>query len=432
MKALALREDRFLDVLRRLIALTPKLQNNPSAGLVPEERFAAQVVLDVLAPHIQSGFIQAESLAGPGNESRPSLVLTVKGTGDGALGFVGAHFDVVPADEKGEGWERNPFALWEGPGGVLYGRGVTDCLGHVAVITDLLAQLAERDARPIRTLKVVFISNEESTELPGLGLGYVAEQGRLKDLVGQPVYWLDSANFGPTLGTGGNAIWELKVTGVGGHSGMPQNCVNALELAMAVSLELGGFLRAVCCPATEDEKTWGFLSSSSFKATVIEAPNRKETKIPADVTVRGDIRVTPFYDMKQVQQKVEHFVRELEARLQRDEVPPGFPRARTEAGKTCSLAFRFLGGGKEGIACRLDSPGLRALKEAIQQVRGVAPTPFSLTGSLPLVRDLQRQGCDVQITGFGEMAYYHAPNEQARLEDFRQGFAILRELLVRL
>ncbi|WP_395816991.1 hypothetical protein [Archangium minus] len=91
-----------------------------------------------------------------------------------------------------------------------------------------------------------------------------------------------------------------------------------------------------------------------------------------------------------------------------------------------------MGGGTEGIACRLDSPGLQALKEAIQQVRGVAPTPFSLTGSLPLVRDLQRQGCDVQITGFGEMAYYHAPNEQARLEDFRQGFSILRELLVRL
>ncbi|WNZ62555.1 hypothetical protein QEG98_01530 [Myxococcus sp. MxC21-1] len=68
----------------------------------------------------------------------------------------------------------------------------------------------------------------------------------------------------------------------------------------------------------------------------------------------------------------------------------------------------------------------------MQVVRGVSATPFSLTGSLPLVRDLQRQGCDVQITGFGDMQYYHAPNEQARLEDFRQGFAILRELLVRL
>ncbi|QSQ21139.1 M20/M25/M40 family metallo-hydrolase [Pyxidicoccus parkwayensis] len=431
MQALALREDRFLDVLRRLIALTPKLQNNPSAGLVPEERLAAQVVLDVLAPHIQSGFIHAESLAGPGNESRPSLVLTVKGTGDGAIGFVGSHFDVVPADEKGEGWERNPFALWEGPGGVLYGRGVTDCLGHVAVITDLLAQLAERNERPRRTLKVVFISNEESVDIPGLGLGYVAQQGRLKDLIGQPVYWLDSANFGPSVGTGGNAIWELKVTGVGGHSGMTQNCVNALELAMSASLELVRFFGTVC-PPTEDEKKWGFLSASSLKSTVMEASNMKETKIPSDVTVRGDIRVTPFYDLKEVMRTLERFVRELDARIQRDDVPAGFPRTRTAAGRSGSLAFRFVGGGTEGIACKLDSPGLQALKEAIQHVRGVPATPFSLTGSLPLVKDLQREGCDVQITGFGDMAYYHAPNEQARLEDFRQGFSILRELLVRL
>ncbi|MDY7232929.1 M20/M25/M40 family metallo-hydrolase [Hyalangium rubrum] len=431
MNTLTLREDRFLDVLRRLIALTPKLQNNPAGGLVPEERLAAQVVLDTLAPHIQSGFIQAESLAASGKEARPSLVLTVRGTGEGAVGFVGAHFDVVPADEKGEGWERSPFTLWEGPGGVLYGRGVTDCLGHVAVLTDLLAQLAEKGVRPRRTLKVVLIANEESSSLPGLGLDYVAEQGRLKDLAGQPVYWLDSANFGPTLGTGGISLWELKVTGVGGHSGMPQNCVNALELGMAASLELARWFQARF-PPTEDEKKYGFLSSSSLKSTVVEGSNTKESKIPADVTLKGDLRLTPFYDMAEVRKAVTDFVQELDARLDRDEAPAGFPRTRTAAGKRGSLSFRFQGNGMEGIACRLDSPGLQALKDAMQAVRGVAPTPFSLTGSLPLVRDLQRQGCDVQITGFGEMAYYHAPNEQARLEDFRQGFSILRELLVRL
>lgn len=431
MHALSLREDRFLEVLRRLIALTPRLQNNPGAGLVPEERLAAQVVLETLAPHIQSGFIQAESLAAPGKESRPSLVLTVKGTGESTLGFVGAHFDVVPADEKGEGWERNPFALWEGPGGVLYGRGVTDCLGHVAVLTDLLAQLAESGARPRRTLKVVLISNEESSDLPGLGLGYVAEQGRLADLAGQPVYWLDSANFGPTVGTGGMSLWSLKVKGVGGHSGMPQNCVNALELGMAASLELTRWFHARF-PSTEDEKTWGFMSSSSLKATVVEGFNTKESKIPAEVILRGDLRLTPFYDMKDVREQVADFMRELDARLERGEALAGFPRTRTAAGQRGSLEFRFLGGGMEGIACRLDSPGLQALKAAMRAVRGVEPKPFSLTGSLPLVRELQRQGCDVQITGFGEMAYYHAPNEQARLEDFRQGFSILRELLVRL
>lgn len=75
---------------------------------------------------------------------------------------------------------------------------------------------------------------------------------------------------------------------------------------------------------------------------------------------------------------------------------------------------------------------LKALKESIQHVLGKPAQPFSLTGSLPLVRKLQEEGCDVQITGFGQMAYYHAVDEQAHQDHFRQGFAILRELLERL
>jgi hypothetical protein len=42
---------------------------------------------------------------------------------------------------------------------------------------------------------------------------------------------------------------------------------------------------------------------------------------------------------------------------------------------------------------------------------------------------LQRAGFDVQMTGFGRSTYYHAPNESAELDHFRQGFVTLRELL---
>ena len=55
-----------------------------------------------------------------------------------------------------------------------------------------------------------------------------------------------------------------------------------------------------------------------------------------------------------------------------------------------------------------------------------------MTGSLPLVRDLQRKGFDVQITGFGRSTYYHAPNEQAEPRALSPGFSILVELLKRL
>ena len=54
------------------------------------------------------------------------------------------------------------------------------------------------------------------------------------------------------------------------------------------------------------------------------------------------------------------------------------------------------------------------------------------TFALPLVRDLQRRGFDVQIAGYGIAEALHAPDEYARLDDFAQGFAILNEVIDRL
>lgn len=429
---LALDEPRFLDLLRRLVALGPKLQNAPDAGLVPEEGLAAQVVQDALAPHVKRGFLRIEALAAPGHEARPSLVITVPGTGSGHLGFVGAHFDVVPADREGEGWERDPFTLHVSDTGTLYGRGVTDCLGHVAVLTDLLAQMGDRDLRPSRTLTVVLIANEEESPRPELGLDYVVGAGKLAHLRGQPMYWLDSADFGPTVGTAGNAVWELTATGVPGHSGMPHNCVNALELAMASCLELAAWFRKAY-PAHPEETRYAFLSPSSLKSTVIHAPNAKATKIPGQVRVEGDFRLTPFYDMSQARAGAEAFVKALDARIESGDLPAGFPATRTAGGQRGTVALKLRGRSTEGIACDLASPGLKALTGAIETARGgTAAKPFSLTGSLPLVRELQRGGFDVQITGFGRSGFYHAPNEQAELTHFREGFVILRELLTRL
>ena len=423
---------RFLDLLARLVALGPKLQNAPGAGLVPEEALAADLVEAVLAPHLASGFIEIERLAAPGFERRPSLVLTVRGTGSGSVGFVGAHFDVVPADRDAEGWERDPFELHVGEDGTLYGRGVTDCLGHVAVLTDFLAQLGDKGLRPRRTLKVVLIANEEEAPVSEIGLDYVVEQGRLEALKQGPIFWLDSADFGPTVGTGGMAMWQLEVEGVTGHSGMTHNCVNALELSMAATLELVGWFRSRYVPHPEEAR-YGFLTPSTLKPTVIQVENTKISKIPGSARVEGDLRLTPFYDMHEALDGAVRFIDELDQRIQRGQVPEHFPQVRAADGRRGSLRLIPRGRFMEGIACDLSSPGLSVLKEALAAVRGQAGVQqFSMTGSLPLVRDLQRQGFDVQITGFGRSRYYHAPNEQAHLDHFRQGFAVLREILARL
>lgn len=427
MQNLALNEPRFLGLLSELVALGPRLANSPSAGLVPEEKLAADRVLARLAPHVAAGRLSAELLAAPGHQGRPNLVLTLPGRGSGIVGFVGAHFDVVPADREGEGWQRDPWAL-EVEGHVLYGRGVTDCLGHVALLTDLLVELCERGIQPNRTVKVVLISNEEEAPIPEIGLDYAASVGALDDLAAGTIYWLDSADFGPTVGTGGMAMWRLEATGVGGHSGFTQNCVNALELAGATSRALVEWFEQKF-PAHPDEARWGFLSSSSLKATRMHVPNDKVTKIPALAVVEGDIRLTPFYDMEAAIGGAAAFVADIDRRIEAGDPPRGFPRTRTQGGERGRVRLEPIGRSMEGIACKLDSPGLEALSRAIGAARaGEPPKAYSMTGSLPLVRDLQRRGFDVQITGFGRSNYYHAPNEQAELEHFRQGYRILVEL----
>jgi acetylornithine deacetylase/succinyl-diaminopimelate desuccinylase-like protein len=418
-----------LDLLQKLVALGPELQNSPDGGLVPVEKKAADLVIAALAPHVASGYLKVEPLAAPGHEARASLVITVPGTGSGTVGLVGAHFDVVPAYREKEGWEHDPFTL-RVDGQCLYGRGVTDCLGHVALLTDFLVSLAESGQRPERTLKVVLISNEESAAIPEIGLDYVVSKGAIDDLAKGTLYWLDSADFGPTVGTAGLAAWELEVHGIGGHSGMPQNCVNALELAMSTTRSLAEWFEKTC-PAHADEARWGFLSASSLKATKINADNDKITKIPALVSVEGDIRLTPFYDMQKVTAGASAYVAELDRVIRAGDKIPGYPRTKTANGQTGSVSIRFKGGAIEGIACNLDSPGLAHLERAIEKARpGHEVKAFSLTGSLPLVRALQRRGFDVQITGFGRSLYYHAPNEQAELDHFHQGFAIVRELVL--
>jgi acetylornithine deacetylase/succinyl-diaminopimelate desuccinylase-like protein len=426
---MALDRNRFLETLGRLVALGDRLQNSVDAGKVPKESLAADVVLERLAAAVERGALRVERICAPETPERPNLVVTLPGRTPETLGFIGAHFDVVPADREAEGWTTPPFELVVESDGTLRGRGVTDCLGHVALLTELLCDLVAEGVTPKRTVVVVFISNEEESSVPGIGLDYVAARGGLECLAGGPVIWLDSADFGPTLGTGGIAAWELVATGVPGHSGMPHNCVNALELAMVASLELSAWF-AKTYPPHPDEARWKYASSSSLKATVIDVDNQKVTKIPGRAIVRGDIRMTPFYDIDEAVAKARDFVESLNARIACAATGDPMARFRTVSAEVGHLRFVPKDQRTRGVACALTSPALTVLTQAIAEIAGTERLhPYSMTGSLPLVSDLEARGIDVQITGFGRGIGYHAPNESAHLADFDAGYGILRRLI---
>lgn len=82
----------------------------------------------------------------------------------------------------------------------------------------------------------------------------------------------------------------------------------------------------------------------------------------------------------------------------------------------------------EGIACSLDSIGFKSLSKAIENVLG-SVKPFSISGSLPLVRDLQRSGFDLILVGFGRTSVYHGDNEYCLLSDMSNAIKILSQFI---
>ncbi|KAF4032089.1 Peptidase family M20/M25/M40 [Phytophthora infestans] len=173
-------ETSYVDLLRKIIGVSEKVQNAPSLGLIPQENLVSDIVLAELQPYTKTsgGYLtveRVEFVAGRGN-----VIITYQhpdfAHSERTVAFVGSHMDVVPANP--EGWEEDPFTLTV-EGDKLYGRGTTDCLGHVALMTELFKGLAQKKVRIETKVVCVLIASEESTEIPGVGVETLMESGKI-------------------------------------------------------------------------------------------------------------------------------------------------------------------------------------------------------------------------------------------------------------
>ena len=418
---------RYKALLAQLIGVAETLQNNPAQDLIPREDNASDFILAALAPYSgEGGPLTVERVSF--TEGRGNLIITYKGTASASspgssIGFVGSHLDVVPANP--ETWKRDPFKLTI-EGDELHGRGTTDCLGHAALLTELMLELAIKRPALLRTVTVVMICNEENGMVEGIGVDKLMSTGKMDMLKNGPVIWVDCADSQPCLGTCGSLTWTLRATGKLFHSGIPQKGVNAIELANAALAEVQHrFYKDF--PSSELEAAQGFITPSTMKPTQYKVAAGSLNQLPPWAEISGDVRLTPFYEVSDLQAKVEGYVAELNANL--GKLPTFGPVSKYEIeGFSGSLEFSWGSGYMEGVACSLDSEGNKALVSATEQVLGEAK-PYSIGGSLPLVRSLKREGFDLQMTGFGLMSTYHADNEFCKLSDMEKGFNILRGVI---
>lgn len=425
---LKFREAQFVELLGQLIPLAEKTQNDPAHGLVPQEELIARVVEAKLKPYADVLQVSYVSYT----PQRGNLILKYAGRDPSkVISFVGSHLDVVPADAAA--WQRPPFELVR-EGDRLYGRGVTDCLGHVALLTELFAQLGEQRPLLESSVVAVLICNEENASVAGIGVDGLAEHGLLDELRSGPIYWLDTANSQPCVGSGSVVAWRLEATGKLFHSGMAHHGINALELLHDAVADLQGRFYAAY-PAAPQEAQYGYPTPSSMKPTVSAATGNGCNQVPERASCDGDIRMTPFYDLDDAQRRIAGWVEELNAQLRRGDFAPSplrgtATRYKLDDGTAGSLRLEWLMDAPYyGIACDMASRGYRLLADATRAELGSCE-PFASTGSLPLVRDLQQRGFDLQMVGYGLESTYHADNEYGLLSDFAKGFAILARMIV--
>ncbi|KAG7376782.1 hypothetical protein PHYPSEUDO_012769 [Phytophthora pseudosyringae] len=420
----ALDGSEYVELLRKLISVSEKVQNAPGLGLIPQENLASDFVLKELAPFSKDkggdlSVERVEFVAGRGNVI---IKYQPPSARDKTLALVGAHMDVVPANP--EGWQRDPFTLTV-EGDKLYGRGTTDCLGHVALLTLLFKELAKQKV-PLKTQVVcVLIASEENNEIPGVGVEELMKSGKIDFIKNGPVIWVDCSDSQPCIGTAGVITWHLKATGKLFHSGLPNLGINAIELGMDAVTKIQERFYKDFGPLPQ-EKEYNYSCPSTMKPLRIESSTNGLNQIPPWVKMSGEVRLSPFYDMEDLIAKVQSYVADLNADITQLEGKRGPVSKYTlpEENWNGKLEVTFRKKYLEGIACSLDSVGYKSMYTAIEDVLGEAK-PFSISGSLPLVRDLQRSGLDLTLVGFGKSAVYHGDNEYCQLSDMKDAMKIL-------
>ncbi|KAG2249440.1 hypothetical protein Bca52824_089068 [Brassica carinata] len=424
----SLNKDSFVSLLSKLIGESKFVQNNPPE-LIPQEDRIVNHVLDSLRPY------STETGGGPlvinhvaYHSGRGNLIVEYPGSVPGKiLSFVGMHMDVVTANP--DEWEFDPFSL-SIDGDKLRGRGTTDCLGHVALVTELMKRLGETKPALKSSVVAVFIASEENSSIPGVGVDMLVKDKLLDKLKSGPLFWIDTADKQPCIGTGGMIPWKLHFSGKLFHSGLAHKAINAMELGMEGLKEIQSrFYRDF--PPHPQEKVYGFATPSTMKPTQWSYPGGGINQIPGECTVSGDVRLTPFYDVKEVMKKLQEYVDDINTNVEnlatRGPVSKYVLPDEDLRGRL-TLSFDEA---SAGVACNLDSRGYHVLCNATKEVVGHVK-PYSITGTLPLIRDLKDEGFDVQTSGYGLMATYHAKNEYCLLTDMCQGFDVFVRIISQL
>ena len=336
--------------------------------------------------------------------SVPLVLGVLEGSGDGPGVLFDAHYDTVHATPSD--WSRDPWGA-QVEDGVLYGRGAVDSKGGlVAMLAAIEAIVAS--GKPRRG--PIFFMSDCDGEGGFRGAALMHDLGIAERI---STIWSAEAtsNRRIEIAYPGLSTWKITAIGRTAHPTEPERGINAItKMAKLVEAVDAGRLTL---PAGDSE--W-FVPRVTTNA--IRTQPGGGWAIPARCDVVLSVMTPPGADLAQVRDAVDRFLRTLEredgeVRFERKVLPMGGGRVWLRPGQV-----------------ERDHEGVRALQEAVRDVKGDEPIVKEFTGGWVDAAELMRTdergfGSPAAITfGPGDFQLAHMVDEHIALAEVAEAAEI--------
>jgi acetylornithine deacetylase/succinyl-diaminopimelate desuccinylase-like protein len=300
-----------------------------------------------------------------------------------------AHADTVDVGNRAA-WRTDPFKATLADGRV-YGLGACNCKSSMAVHLWLAREIARRGGPRRGEVVFTFVGDEEN--LGARGLKQLRDSGMVR-----PDILVVAAQTRNRLVLEERGVMWLRVAtrGKAAHAGAPQAGESAILRMQQVIAALSRLEERV--------------SPSGHRSTLSIGRIRggeNVNVVPAQCEIELDRRILPQDDF-------EICVEEL----------------RRTAFSAGASEVELLTG-TPGFSARRDGPGVRAFAEAILELTGAAPEPLNVVGASD-ARYFARDGIEIIVTGPGDGAASHMPNESVELDEIVAAARIQGEAASRL
>ncbi|KAI7819357.1 hypothetical protein BC939DRAFT_460510 [Gamsiella multidivaricata] len=243
-------------------------------------------------------------------KGKPTVIMTVEGT-DPSLPslLLNSHTDVVPVFP--EMWTQDAFAANK-VDGFIYARGAQDmkCVGISYL--EVIRRYRAAGKKPLRTIHLTWVPEEEVGGVEGMKLLVHHEEFKKLNVA----FALDEGIASPKdalkVFYGERMPWWIKITATGptGHGSQfiqetaPSKLLKVIEKFMNLRNEQEKLLE-VGLHHNGTRYTLGDVTTINL--TFLQSGIQYNV-IPMEATCGFDIRVSPFFDMKEFQAKIEGFV----------------------------------------------------------------------------------------------------------------------------